>query len=325
MKAWVCHRFTKPFEMKMVNLPVPEPGAGEIRIRVRAAGLAFGETLVMEGAYQKTPPLPYIPCSEMAGIVDVSGSGVEKYTPGDAVAAFSFSLQGGGLAEYCVLPAEYVQPLPAGLSFADGAGFLMNYWTAFNALFRRAALQPGEVLVVHGATGGVGSAALAVGKAIGATVVATGSDDDRLVGVKADHVINHLKTDLREALLSLTSGRGADVFFDPVGGDIFDQSLRAIAPGGRILVVGFASGIPVQLRANVILVKMISVIGVEARLAIEERGSEGVSDFKEMLRWAEEGKFRPQTRKTFSFDQAPEGFRYLLDRKHVGKCAVLIE
>lgn len=328
MKAWLAREFAAPFAIEQADIaapaPAPAPGPGEVRIRVKAAGISFGETLVLEGGYQKTPPLPYVPCSELSGVIDACGPGVTAFKPGDAVVAWSVELAGGGLAEQCVMPVRYVHPLPAGMSFADGAGFVMNYWIAFNALYRRAALQPGEVLVVHGATGGAGSAALDVGKAMGATVIATGSDDDRLAGVSADHRINHTKTPLREAVLDLTGGRGADVYFDPVGGDLFDQSLRAIAPGGRVLVVGFTSGTPGLARAGVLLVKMISIIGVEGRLAIERMGAQGWADLAEMLRWAGEGRFHSRTNHTFAFDQAPEAFAFLRDRRHTGKCAVVM-
>ena len=325
MTAWLCRGFAKPFAIEQAEIAVPEPGPGEVRIRVKAAGISFGETLVLEGSYQKTPPLPYVPCSELSGMIDACGAGVTAFRPGDAVAAWSVELAGGGLAEYCLMPERFVHPLPPGMSFADGAGFLMNYWTAFNALYRRAVLQPGEVLVVHGATGGAGAAALDVGRAMDATVIATGSDDARLAGVVADHRVNHTAAPLREAILELTDGRGADVYFDPVGGDLFDQSLRAIAPGGRVLVVGFTSGMAAQARTGVILVKMISIIGVEGRLAIERMGQQGWADMAEMLRWAGEGRFHPHTNHTFPFEQAPEAFAFLRGRRHTGKCAVVMD
>ncbi len=325
MTAWLCRAFATPFAIEQAEIAMPQPGPGEVRIRVKAAGISFGETLVLEGGYQKTPPLPYVPCSELSGVIDACGADVATFRPGDAVAAWSVELAGGGLAEYCVMPEQFVHSLPVGMSFADGAGFVMNYWTAFNALYRRAALQPGEVLVVHGATGGAGAAALDVGTAMGATVIATGSDDARLAMVAADHRINHTATPLNAAILELTGGRGADVYFDPVGGDLFDQSLRAIAPGGRVLVVGFTSGTPAQARTGVILVKMIAVIGVEGRLAIERMGEQGWADMAEMLRWAGEGRFHPHTNHVFPFDRAPEAFRFLRDRRHTGKCAVVMD
>lgn len=325
MKAWVCHAFADPFEIVLEDVPVPQPGPGEVRIKVAAAGLSYGERLILTGSYQKTPPLPYIPSSEMAGTVDACGAGVTRFTPGQRVACFSVSLAGGGLAEYCVLPEAFVQPIGDTLDFGDAAGFLMNHWTAFNALVRRGALQAGETLVVHGATGGVGAAALDVGRAIGATVIATGSDDERLAQLPADHHINHAATPLRERLLELTDGRGADVFFDPVGGDLFDQSMRAIAVGGRILVVGFTSGRPALPRTNVMLVKMISVIGVEARLAIERTGEQGWNDFRTMLDWAAQGRLNPRAGARFPFLEAPRGYAEMLARRHAGKCVVTMD
>jgi len=324
MRSWQCERFSKPFEIVLKEVPIPVPGPGEVLIRVSAAGLAFGEVLILEGSYQKLPTLPYTPSSEMSGIVEACGEGVTRVRPGDRVAAFSVSLGGGGLAEYAVLPEAFVHPVGDNVDLIDAAGFLMNHWTAFNALVRRGAVKPGEFLVVHGATGGVGSAAVDVGKAIGATVIATGGDDERLSRSAADVTINYNRVDMRERILELTAGQGADVFFDPVGGDVFDASMRAIAPGGRILVVGFTSGRPAQARTNIVLVKMISIIGIEGRLAIERTGDEGWSDFRTMLQWFGEGRITAPKTTRIAFADAPQGFRRLLDRSHGGKCVVVM-
>ncbi|WP_189619510.1 NADPH:quinone oxidoreductase family protein [Novosphingobium colocasiae] len=311
-------------ELAIAELPVPQPGAGEVRLRVCAAGFGFGETLVLKGRYQKTPDLPYVPCSEMSGWIDACGEGVADFAVGERVAAFDVSLRGGGLAQYCVLPARFVHRLPAHVDLVDAAGFLMNHWTAFNALVRRGMLQQGEVLVVHGATGGTAAAAIDVARAIGARIIAVGGDDERLAGLRADHVINHRRSSVRDEILALTDGRGADVFFDPVGGDAFDASMRAIAPGGRILVVGFASGQPAVARTNVVLVKMISIIGVEARLALERTGDVGWADFQEMLRWLEAGRIGPSPTLRITFDEAVAGLQSLLERRHTGKCVVVV-
>jgi NADPH2:quinone reductase len=324
MKAWLCERFANPFELVQKDVPMPQPGPGEVRIRVRAAGLAFGETLVLEGGYQKLPPLPYIPSSEMSGVVDLCGPGVTGLQVGDRVAAFSVALSGGGLAEYCVLPQQFVHSIGDGIDLVDAAGFLMNHWTAFNALVRRAQILSGETLVVFGATGGVGSAAIDVGKAVGARVIAVGSDAAYLEGLGADIAIDYRAGSVFERVRELTGGRGADVYFDPVGGDMFDQAMKAIAPGGRILVVGFTSGKPATLRTNVALVKMVSVIGVEARLAIEQTGEQGWADFRAMLDWAKLGKIRPQKTTRFSFADVAQAFRDLRNRKVKGKCVVEI-
>lgn len=325
MKAWVCRGFDTPFRMGIEEVEAPRPGPDDILIEVHAAGLSYGETLVLEGRYQKTPPLPYIPGHEVAGIVRCCGSAVAGFAPGDRVGGFSIALAGGALAELCAMPRHDVYPLPAHMGFADGASFPMNYWTAYNALVRRAQLAAGETLVVHGATGGTGSAALDIGRALGARTIATGRSADRLRESGADARIDLATEDLRERLLELTGGRGADVFFDPVGGDLFDASLRAIAPGGRILVVGFTSGRPAIARTNVLLVKMVSVIGVEARLAVERTGDQGREDFRTMLGWIDEGRLRPRAASLLPFEDAAAGYRRFLEGGVAGKSVVIVK
>jgi NADPH2:quinone reductase len=324
MKAWVLRRFSTPFELEIADLAIPVPGPSEILIRVHAAGLAFGETLIFGGTYQKLPALPYVPSNEFAGVVEACGSRVSAFARGDRVMGFSLALSGGGLAEYCVMPEAFVHPCPQRLGFSDAAAAIMNYWTSFNALVRRGDLKAGETLVVHGASGGVGSTAVEIGRALGARVIATGGDAQRLASVKADHCIDTTHENVRDRLLELTGGRGADVYFDPVGGDLFDVSMRAIAPGGRILVVGFTSGRPAAARTNIILVKMISVIGVEARLAIETMGTQGRLDFEEMLRWIEQGRLAPKAAEVLPFEAAQAGYERILARKHTGKLVVAI-
>lgn len=327
MKAWLCRDYVDPFQIEIADILCPEPGHDDVLIEVAAAGLTFGETLVLQGRYQLRPPLPYVPCSELSGVVRACGSAVTRFRPGDPVMAFSFALSGGAAAEYAVMPEAFVFPKPARISFVEAAASPINFWTAFNALKRRGQLKSGETLVVHGATGGVGLAAVQIGKAMGAVVIATGGDDAKLATVKglgADHVLNHRSQDLRLAIKELTAGKGADVFFDPVGGDLFEVSMRAIAPGGRILVVGFTSGVWAQARTNVLLVKMISVIGVEARLAIETTDGEGMADFHEMLDWLDSGRIRPFVSQIFPFDAAVEGFQAILSRSHVGKCILKV-
>jgi NADPH2:quinone reductase len=326
MKAWLLRRFSSPFELELAEVPKPEPGPGQILIRNFAAGLAFGETLIFDGTYQKLPQLPYIPSNEGAGIVERCGEGVTRFSPGDRVAVFAADMRGGALAEYCVMPEAFVFHCPERLSFTDAAASLMNYWTSYNALIRRGSLKAGEVLVVHGATGGVGSTAVEIGKELGAVVIATGGNDQRLARVKgADRVINYNTEPLRERLLELTGGIGANVFYDPVGGDLFDASMRAIAPGGRILVVGFTSGRPAVVRTNVALVKMVSVIGVEARLALLQTGDEGWADFREMVKWIELGRLNPRAGEILPFKDANSGYIQILSRKHFGKCVVSID
>ncbi len=314
--------------MAIEEVPAPEPGPGEVQIRVAAAGLAFGETLVLKGTYQKTPPLPYIPVSEMSGVATAVGEGVTRARPGDRVSAFSFALAGGGLGEVATLPEACVFPVPEGMGLIEAAAYPMNAWTAWNALVDRGALRAGETLVVHGATGGVGVAAVGIGKALGATVIATGDDDARLAeasALGADHVVNLRERDLREAVKALTGGRGADVFLDPVGGRVFEDSLRCIAPGGRVLVVGFASGEWAAARSNVLLVKMISVIGVEARLAIETTEGRGLASFQRMLDAYASGRLTPHVGRVYPFEAALEGYADILARRHVGKSVLVVD
>jgi NADPH2:quinone reductase len=328
MKAWVCRAFKDPYELALEELAVPEPGPGQVQIRIAAAGLNFGETLVLKGAYQKTPPLPYVPVSEMSGVVTALGPGVERFAVGDPVSVFSFGLDGGGLAEYATVPAEYAFPKPGSISLVQAAAFPFNYWTAYNALTDRGRLQAGETLVVHGATGGVGVAAIAIGKLLGARVIATGSDDARLAHVRrlgADHVVNLRMEDLRARVAALTGGRGADVFLDPVGGDVFTQSMRCIAPGGRILVVGFTSGAWAEARTNVLLVKMISVIGVEGRLAIETTGGRGRDAYERMLGLIASGHIVPHVGRTYAFEDVLSAYDDILARRHVGKCVLVVD
>lgn len=328
MKAWVCRAFRDPFEIAIENMPVPVPGPGEVQLRVAAAGLAFGETLVLNGSYQKTPPLPYIPVSEMSGVVSACGAGVTHVAVGDRVSAFSFELAGGGLAEFAVLPGDYVFRVPDDMTLIEAAAYPMNSWTAYNALNSRGRLKPGETLVVHGATGGVGQAAVQIGKSIGATVIATGNTPERLAqlhDIGADHIIDLGQSNLREEVKSLTGGRGADVFFDPVGGAVFDASMRCIAPGGRILVVGFTSGAFAAPRTNILLVKMISIIGVEARLAIEQTGGRGRAEFDSMLKDFAKGKLSAQVGRTYGFDEAVTGYEDILARRHFGKSILIVD
>lgn len=328
MKAWVCNAFQEPWDLTIQDIAIPAPGPGQVQIKVAAAGLNYGETLVFAGTYQKTPPLPYIPVSELSGVVSACGEGVSAFKVGDPVSAFSVALAGGGLAEYAVMPEAFVFPKPAGLSFVEAAAYPMNYWTAFNALFSRGRLEAGETLVVHGATGGIGVAGIAIGKAMGARVIATGTNMERLEPLRllgADALIDLTHDDLRTRLLELTGGQGADVFLDPVGGDVFDASMRAIAPGGRILVVGFTSGRPAQARTNVMLVKMISIIGVEARLAIETTDGRGLDDFRTMLDWVAQGRIRPHVGRTYPFESAREGYGDILTRSHVGKSVLIVD
>jgi NADPH:quinone reductase len=326
MKAWVCERFLDPYELSLIDTPVPDLGPGDVHIAMRAAGVAFGETLVMNGTYQIRPPLPYVPGSEISGVVAAVGAEVDTVDVGDEVMVASFGITGGGFAEIMRTQPRFLHRKPKRLTFAQGASLANNYFTAYHAFLRRGMLQPGETLVVHGASGAVGIAGVQIGKMMGATVIGTGSDDEKLKvasALGADHVVNVTREPMRERLLELTNGRGADVFLDPVGGDVFDLSMRAIAPGGRILVVGATSGRYATPRTNIVLVKMISIIGIEGRQYIENSNGVGTQDFQDMLHLIEAGRIEPYVGAEFPFEQLPEAFEHLLSRRSVGKVVLV--
>lgn len=322
MKAWVCDQYKIPYEIEYRDIAVPVPGPEDVQIAVHAAGIAFGETVILEGHYQSTPRLPYTVGNECSGVVMSVGENVTQVAAGDRVVVIGFTLAGGAFAEVMCAPQSHVFKIPDSLGFEEAAVVPINYYTSYVALLRRGLLQKGETLVVHGACGGVGLAAVQLGKHLGAHVIATGSSDERLAVVKAlgaDHVVN-THCDLREALKELTGGRGADVFLDPVGGELFDISMRAIAPGGRILVVGATSGHYNAPRTNVMLVKNISVVGIDAG---KYRLLAGAGDMFDVLDIVGSGAVRPYYGARFPLDRADEAFVRLAERSIVGKCILV--
>jgi NADPH:quinone reductase len=328
MRAWVCRSYETPFRIAMEEVETPVCKPGDVLIRVRAVGLNFGETVLLEGRYQTQPSLPYIPVSECSGVVVEVGTGVETCRPGDEVFGFSFDIRGGSLAEYVCLPADYVFVKPAHMSFAEAAAFPINYWTAYHALYRRSALKPGERLVVFGAGGGIGLAGIHVGKALGAEVIAVAGGKQKLDLASqqgADHVLDHRGGDLRDAIRALTGGKGADVYLDPVGGPMFEIAMRAIAPAGRILVVGFTSGEHAVAKTNILLVKMASVVGVYAGAVFDHQRTEAMADFATMLDWVERDKVTPTVSAVYMFAEAESGLRDIAARRHVGKSVVVME
>jgi len=322
MKALVCHKITDDLsgvELRDVEMPVP--GADEVLIKVHATSINFPDILLCQGKYQLKLEPPFTPGMDMAGTVAAVGSGVEGYEIGDAVCG---GARFGGFAEYAVVKAEGLQKKPENLSFEQAASYSAAYLTAYVALVRRGRLQAGETLLVHGASGGVGMAAVDVGKLLGATVIATGGSDEKLAQVKAngaDHVIN-TRDGFRQPVKDLTDGRGADVIYDPVGGDVFDESIRCIAFDGRLLVIGFTSGRIATVPSNMPLIKGFSVVGVRAGeygRQFPDRGRENVAQIWD---WARAGKTRPFVHDCLPLEQTVVGFRQLLDRKVVGKLII---
>ena len=261
MKAWQVHAWGEPESMVWADVALPQPGPGQVRIRNRAAGLNFFDILQVQGKYQVKPPFPFVLGAEVAGNVDVVGPGVTAFAPGDPVLALTFQ---GGLAEYSIANENRTFALPAGMEMAVAATMPVVYQTSWFALVDRAALQAGEWLLVHAGASGVGTSAMQLGKALGAKVIATAGSDEKLSFCRdngAEHALSYADPNWVEQVKALTGGRGADVIYDPVGGDVFDLSTKCIAPLGRLLVIGFASGRIPSIAANRILLKNISIVG----------------------------------------------------------------
>lgn len=324
MRALLCTAWGGPGSLALGDLPPPEAGPGEVLVGVRACGLNFADTLMIQGKYQERPDFPFSPGLEAAGEVLAVGSGVEDLAPGDGVIAFCGH---GGLAERVAVPAANAIHIPDGMDFVTAAGFAVVYGTAHVALERRARLAPGEVLLVHGAAGGVGLAAVEVGRKMGATVIATASSEEKLAIAKehgAHHVINYREREFREEVKSLTDGRGADVVFDPVGGEVFDQSVRCTNWEGRILVIGFASGAISQLPVNLTLVKNISVIGVYWGAYRKRDPAVLQESWRQLLAWLGEGALSPRISATYPLEEAPAAMESLVERRATGKVVVTI-
>ena len=323
MRAVVVHEWGDLDDLKVEDVPSPEPGEGEVLIEVHAAGVNFADLLIVKGEYQHKPPFPFAPGAEAAGTVRALGPGVSGLRVGERVLAF---LDHGGYAEEVVARVDEVTPIPEMMDFETAATFPVVYVTSHLALGHRARLQPGEVLLVHGASGGVGLTAVEVGKAMGATVIASASSAEKLhVALEhgADFVINYAEEDIRQRVLDLTGG--ADVVYDPVGGDAFTASLRCINPGGRILVIGFASGTVPQIPANHLLVKDASALGFSLT-QLRRNEPEAVQDaMQELLGWYASGRLQPLVSSTVPFEDFADAMRLLRDRRSTGKVAIRVQ
>jgi NADPH2:quinone reductase len=326
MRVVVCDRLGDPSVLRVEERPVPEPGPDEVVVKVGAAAVNFPDVLTVAGTYQHKHELPFVPGMEGAGEIHAVGGNVGKWRMGDRVI---FGVRPGAFAEYARVDARgtaKLMRLPEGWSWAEGAGFRVGAQTAYHALIHRGALKKGEVLLVHGAAGGVGLAAVQLGKHLGATVIATGSDDVRLavVGQKgADHLINYRTGDFVAEVKALTAGRGADVIYDPVGGEVLEKSVRAAAYGARLLIVGFTSGGPSRIMSNHVLIKGLSVLGLRAGETIARHSPELGRDYEEDLpRLAALGVMRPHISHRFPMERVADAFRALIDRKVVGKAVI---
>jgi len=322
MKALLCRNISEDIgALALEDVLLPPLGVDQVRVRVRAAAVNFPDLLMVQGKYQHRPELPFVVGGEFAGEIVQAGSLVDRFKIGDRVIGGGLT---GAFAEEAQVSEAQLRPIPAGVDFATAAGFTMAYLTAYVSLVRRAALQPGEFLLVHGASGGVGLAAVDLGRVLGARVIATASSETKrnfLLRYGAEHVLP--SENFRDTVKALTAGRGADVIYDPVGGDAFDESTRCIAFNGRLLVVGFASGRIPSINANIPLIKGFSVVGVRAgefgRRA-PEKGRENIEAIDALLA---AGKLKPHIGARFGLDQAVDAMRMLADRKAIGK--VIIE
>jgi NADPH2:quinone reductase len=320
MKAILCREWGGPDTLRLEEVAGAPLRPNEARICVRAAGVNFADTLMIAGTYQVKPEFPFTPGLEAAGEVIETGAAVTHLTQGQRVlAVLRF---GGGYAEEIAVNADAVVPIPDAMDFVTAAAFPVAYGTAHLALTHRGHLAPGETLLVLGAAGGVGLAAVEVGKALGARVIAAAGGADKLAVARrhgADELIDYQSQSIRDRVRELTDGRGADVVFDPVGGDAFDQALRAVNWEARMLVIGFAAGRIQSVPANLILVKNISVIGVVWGAQAARDPVLISRNLAEMLRWWQAGRLRPVVAKTFPLSEAGAALHALLSRRHSGK------
>ncbi|MEM9123193.1 MAG: NADPH:quinone oxidoreductase family protein [Pseudomonadota bacterium] len=322
MKIWRVHALGGIENLVCDEVPAPVPGPHQVRIRVRATGVNFADSLIIAGKYQEKPDLPFGPGAEVCGEIVELGERVEGLRIGERIMALT---RHDGYAEEALVSAALAQPVPPTMSDEAAAGFPIVYGTSHIALWHKARLQPGETLVVHGAAGGVGLTAVEIGKALGARVIATASTAEKLEIAKArgaDEGINSREEDLRVRIKALTDGRGADVIYDPIGGEVFDASLRAINFEGRILTVGFAGGTVPQIPANLLLVKTVDVLGLNWPAYQERRPDILRQSFAILMDWFADGTLTPLVSKVFDLDAVPDAIAHVANRKATGKVVV---
>ncbi|MBT8087832.1 MAG: NADPH:quinone oxidoreductase family protein [Gammaproteobacteria bacterium] len=319
MRALVCNQYGPPESLVIEEREDPVAGDGQILVNVAAAGINFPDVLSIAGKYQVKTPTPFIPGNEAAGIVEALGQGVTHYEVGDKVI---INTLGGAFAEKCVADVRMSAPLPDALSFEQGAGFSVTYGTSYHALQQSAGLQAGETLLVLGAAGGVGITAVEIGKAMGARVIAAASTDAKLefaASAGADETINYSDVPLKETVKELTGGKGADVVYDPVGGELADQAFRATAWHGRYLVIGFASGEIPKFAANIALLKEASIIGVWWGTWASKNPKQQVANMMAVAQLVKEGKLTPRVTESYALDDYTRAFQAITERRALGK------
>ena len=322
MRALLCKAHGLPESLTVENLPSPEPGPGQVVVSVKAAGVNFPDALIIQDKYQIKPPLPFAPGAELAGVIKAVGAGVTRFEPGDRVCGTSGY---GAFVEEIAIDADKLFSLPAAVPFDVGGAFLLTYATSYHALRDRAQLAAGENLVVLGAAGGVGVAAIEIGKLLGARVIACASSADKLAVCRAhgaDATIDYSTEDLKESIRALTNGRGADVVYDPVGGPYAEPALRSTGWRGRYLVIGFANGDIPRLPLNLPLLKGSSIVGVFWGAYARNEPEHAAKSISELLGLLVAGQLRPEISGRYSLTEAPRALRAMLERKVTGKVVI---
>jgi NADPH2:quinone reductase len=319
MRALVCKEYGPPESLVIEENDDPVAGEGQVVVDVAAAGINFPDVLAIAGKYQVKTPTPFVPGNEAAGVIAAVGADVTQFTVGDRVI---INTTGGAFAEKCVAEVRATAPLPEDLSFEQGAGFSVTYGTSYHALKQSANLQPGETVLVLGAAGGVGITAVEIAKAMGARVIAAASSDEKLefaISAGADDTINYSKVPLKETVKELTGGQGADVVYDPVGGELADQAFRATAWHGRYLVIGFACGEIPKFAANIALLKEASIIGVWWGTWAARNPKLQIQNMLEMAKMIKEGTITPRVTESYALDDYVDAFKTITERRALGK------
>ena len=322
MKAVVCQSHGLPDSLVYTDIPDPVAGKGQVVVDMKAAGVNFPDVLIIQNKYQAKPPLPFSPGSELAGIVSSIGEGVSNVKVGDSVIALC---GWGAFAQKVIAPATGLIPMPAGLDFDTAASFTLTYGTSYHAVKDRAQLKAGETILVLGAAGGVGLAAVQIAKALGARVIAAASTEEKLAVCRAngaDATINYTTEDLRERIKALTDGKGPDVIYDPVGGDLAEPAFRSIAWRGRYLVVGFAMGDIPRLPLNLTLLKGASIVGVFWGEFTKREPAQFAAGLREMFTWMQQGKIKPLISHRYALKDSAAALNDMMNRKVTGKVII---
>ncbi|MDP3824570.1 MAG: NADPH:quinone oxidoreductase family protein [Burkholderiales bacterium] len=323
MHAWLCENPTGVDALQWKELPTPDPKAGEVLIEIKAASLNFPDLLIVQNKYQMKPALPFVPGSEYAGMIAAVGEGVTQLKVGQSVACLSGT---GGFGTHTIAPAALCMPLPPGFPHVDAAAFIMIYATSYHALVDRAQLKAGETVLVLGAAGGVGTSAIQIAKGMGARVIAAASTDEKCElckSIGADATINYTRQDLREAVKELTGGKGPDVIYDPVGGDLAEPAFRSIAWRGRYLVIGFAAGPIPSLPLNLPLLKGASIVGVFWGSFAKHEPKANAAMMMELARWYADGRIKPVIDRTMPMAELKAAFAHMGSRSVKGKLVMV--